>query len=37
MYLQCFSLVDRYLKRKPNRAQFGIEDFHASGAQKAAV
>jgi hypothetical protein len=37
MLLQCFSLLDRHVKREADRPQFGVEDLHASGDQKAAA
>jgi len=37
MLLQCFSLLDRHVKRESDRPQFGVEDLQASGAQKAAA
>ena len=37
MHVQCFSLLDRHVKRESDRPQFGVEDLQASGAQKAAA
>jgi hypothetical protein len=37
MCLQCFSVLDCHFKQEPYGPQFGIDDLHTSGAQKAVV